>query len=111
MPEHPVRTHLVRTLLGVASVRLERTSLDLGERGGFEARWAAAYTGDADYTGDYDENEVLGLEAYREVVKIYLAELYRHRHGRAPGTVALNLASHQLLDDLGGWAKLNARPG
>lgn len=100
MPEHLVRTHLVRTLLGVAAVRLEREPLDLGERGGFEASWAA----------DYPENEVLGLEAYRAVVKLYLAELYRRRHGRDPGGVALNLASHQLLDDLGGWAKLNARP-
>ncbi len=104
MPEYPVRTHLVRTLLGVASVRLERESLDLGERGGFEAGWAE------DYKTNYDENEVLGLEAYRAVVKLYLSELYKYRHGRAPGSVTLNLASHQLLDDLSGWAKLNARP-
>ena len=100
MPEHPVRTHLVRTLLGIVRVTLNRVDLDLGERGGFEARWAT----------DSEEAEVLGLEAYRAVVKLYLAELYRHRHGRAPGTVTLNLASHQLLDDVGGWAKLNAHP-
>ena len=104
MPEHPVRTHLVRTLLGVVRVTLNRTDLDLGERGGFEARWAE------NYDEDYDENEVLGLEAYRAVVKTYLAELYQTRHGRAPGTITLNLASHQLVDDLSGWAKLNARP-
>ena len=104
MPEPLVRTHLVRTHLGVVRVTLDRVDLDLGERGGFEARWAA------DYAEDYSENEVLGLEAYRAVVKLYLAELYRTRHGRAPGTVTLNLASHQLADDLGGWAKLNARP-
>lgn len=100
MPEHPVRTHLVRTLLGVVRVNLEREGLDIGERGGFEAHWVE----------NRDGAEVLGLEAYREVVKLYLTELYRHRHGRAPGTVTLNLASHQLLDDLGGWAKLNVRP-
>ena len=104
MPEHSVRTHLVRTLFGVVQVTLNRVDLDLGERGGFEACWAA------DYGGTYDENEVLGLEAYRAVVKLYLDELYRHRHGRAPGTVTLNLASHQLVDDLGGWAKLNVHP-
>ena len=100
MPEYPVRTHLVRTLLGVVRVTLDRNELDLGERGGFEACWAE----------NYGEHEVLGLEAYRAVVKLYLAELYQNRHGRAPGTVTLNLASHQLTDDLGGWAKLNARP-
>ena len=104
MPEHSVRTHLVRTLFGVVQVTLNRVDLDLGERGGFEACWAA------DYAEDDDENEVLGLEAYRAVVKLYLDELYRHRHGRAPGTVTLNLASHQLVDDLGGWAKLNVHP-
>lgn len=95
MPEH-----LVRTPLGVVRVRLEREGLDLGERGGFEACWAE----------DGDEHGVSGLEAYREVVKRYLAGLYRERHGRAPGGVTLNLASHQLLDDLTGWTKLNAPP-
>ncbi len=94
MPEH-----LVRTLFGVAAVRLEREGLDLGERGGFEARWAE----------DGDEHGVLGLEAYRRVVNAHLAELYPRGHGRDPGGVALNLASHQLLDDLEGWTKLNAR--
>ena len=104
MPDYPVRTHLVRTLLGVVRVTLDRVDVDLGERGGFEARWAT------DYGETYDENEVLGLEAYQAVVKRYLAELYQNRHGRAPGTVTLNLASHQLIDDLSGWAKLNAHP-
>lgn len=94
MPEH-----LVRTPLGVAAVKLEREALDLGERGGFEAHWASGF----------DETEVVGLEAYQGVVKRYLAELYRRRHGRDPGGVTLNLASHQLLDDLTGWTKLNGR--
>lgn len=94
MPEHLVRTHL-----GVARVRLAREGLDIGERGGFDAQWAQGFS----------EGEVLGLEAYRGAVRSYLAELYRRRHGREPGAVTLNLASHQLLDDLTGWTKLNAR--
>lgn len=93
--------HLVRTPLGVCDVTLEREGLALGDRGGFEARWAAGY----------DEADVLGLEAYRRAVKTYLAALYRAEHGRDPGGVALNLASHQLIDDLTGWTKLNWRPG
>lgn len=93
--------HLVRTPLGVCEVTLEREGLALGDRGGFEARWVAGY----------DEADVLGLEAYRRVVKSYLAALYRAEHGRDPGGVTLNLASHQLIDDLTGWTKLNWRPG
>lgn len=93
--------HLVRTTLGVCEVTLERGGLDLGERGGFSARWA-------DLT---PEAEALDLETYRRVVKAYIAELYRERHGREAGSVTLNLASHQLIDDLTGWTKLNLRPG
>lgn len=95
--------HLVRTLLGVCEVTLLREGLDMDERGGFEARWAE----------DYAATEVMELESYRRLVKAQLAELYRIRHGRDPGGVTLNLASHQLLDDLIGWTKLNwqTRPG
>ena len=92
--------HLVRTPLGVCTVTLERRGLDLSDRGGFGAAWADAC----------DKNEVMGLEDYRRLVKTYLAELYRARHGRDPGSVTLNLASHQLIDDLTGWTKLNWRP-
>lgn len=96
--------HLVRTPLGVCVVTLAREGLGLGDRGGFEAHWwvegAEAYT----------EAEVIGLEAYRQVVKTYMAELYREQHGQEAGTVTLNLASHQLIDDLTGWTKLNWRP-
>lgn len=91
--------HLVRTPLGVCEVTLERSGLDLDARGGFEARWAA----------DYGEAEVVGLEPYRRLVKTYLADLYKERHGLEPGSVSLNLASHQLTDDLVGWTKLNWR--
>ena len=100
---NPVRmNHLVRTPLGVCEVTLLREGLDMDERGGFEARWAEAYAA----------TEVLDLESYRRLVKAQLADLYRIRHRRDPGSVTLNLASHQLIDDLIGWTKLNwhARP-
>jgi hypothetical protein len=92
--------HLVRTPLGVCEVSLAREGLDLGARGGFEARWATGY----------DEAEVVGLEDYHRLVKAYLAGLYKKRHGLEPGSVTLNLASHQLSDDLVGWTKLNRQP-
>jgi len=101
--------HLVRTPLGVCEVTLERKGLALGDRGGFEARWAEPGTGAE--VGAVVLGEVLGLEDYRRVVKAYLAALYRAEHGRDPGGVTLNLASHQLIDDLTGWTKLNWRPG
>ncbi len=91
--------HLVRTPHGVCAVTLEREALDLGERGGFIATWAAETDG-----------EVLEPGAYRQIVKAYLAKLYRERHDREPGSTTLNLASHQLIDDLEGWTKLNWRP-
>lgn len=90
--------HTVRTPLGVCEVTLERGGMALDERGGFSARWLE---GDA---------EALELEAYRSVVKTVLAQQYRLQHGREPGAVTLNLASHQLIDDLIGWTKLNWRP-
>ncbi len=89
--------HLVRTTAGVCEVTLERGALDLSDRGGFEARWVQSYA----------ESEVVELEAYRRLVKTYLDELYQKRRGQVPGNVALNLASHQLIDDLTGWTKLN----
>ena len=94
--------HLVRTPHGVCAVNLNREDLDLGERGGFEARWAEAEELAAD--------EVLEEDAYRKVVKTYLAKVYREQHGKEPGNITLNLASHQLIDDLNGWTKLNWRP-
>lgn len=90
----------VRTLHGICAVTLEREALDLDERGGFVAAWA----------DDTEGKDVLELEAYRKIVKMYLAELYRKKHDREPGTITLNLASHQLIDDVGGWTKLNWRP-
>ena len=90
--------HLVRTPLGVCEVGLARESLDLGARGGFEAHWVE----------NVAEDEIVGLEDYRRIVKAYLADLYKKRYGQEPGGVTLNLASHQLIDDLVGWTKLNS---
>jgi hypothetical protein len=92
--------HLVALPLGQVLVRLDRSDLDLAERGGFEARWADRETHDL---------EALEPEAYRSLVKAHLAEVYRLREGRGPPGITLNLASHQFIDDLIGWSKLNAR--
>ena len=91
--------HCVRLPLGKVIVELERSTLGLGERGGFEASWA-----------DDEAEPSISAEDYRKLVKIYLAETYVAQNGRAPSKVTLNLASHQLLDDLIGWSKLNAAP-
>ena len=101
MPEQ-----LVRTTLGICRVTLQREGMALEERGGFTAQWTDRR---ADERAEA-EGDVLGLEDYRRVVKAYLADLYRDRYGREPSGVTLNLASHQLLDDLQGWTKLNWRP-
>ncbi len=93
--------HFVRTPLGIVVVTLDRQGIGLGERGGFEARWASQ---------EVNEQEVLGLESYRRVVKAHLKEVYLEEEKREPPGITLNLASHQLIDDLVGWTKLNARP-
>lgn len=93
--------HLVRAPLGVVAVTLDRRGIGLGERGGFEARWALPE--------EVEEGEVLGLEPYRRVVKAHLQEVYLEEEKREPPGITLNLASHQLTDDLTGWTKLNAR--
>ena len=93
-------THLVKAPLGIVAVTLDRRGVGLGERGGFEARWASQ---------DEADEEVLGLEPYRRVVKAHLKEVYLEEEGREPPGITLNLASHQLIDDLTGWTKLNAR--
>ncbi len=92
--------HVVEMPLGVVVVTLDRAGLELSQRGGFEVRWA-----------DSDEgNEALTPEAYRKVVKAHLAEVYEREVGRKPSSISLNLASHQLMDDLEGWTKLNYSP-
>lgn len=80
---------------GVADVTVDRRDVALGSRGGFEAAWV---TTDA---------TVVSLEAFRTRVLRHLGALYRAGGGAAAPTAMLNLASHQLLDDLRGWARLN----
>ncbi|UCH24336.1 MAG: hypothetical protein JSV66_10285 [Trueperaceae bacterium] len=92
--------HLVALPPGPVRVRLDRSELNLAERGGFEACWAGEETNDL---------EVLEVDAYRSLVKAHLAEVYRLREGQDPPGITLNLASHQLIDDLVGWSKLNAQ--
>lgn len=92
MPEY-----LVRLPLGSVRVALERRGLALSERGGFEARWAEGQGG-ADF---------LEPDAFRLAARALLSEAYREREGREAPATALNLASHQLLEDLVGWSKLN----
>ena len=92
--------HVVGMPLGMVVVTLDRAGLELAQRGGFEARWAEPDK----------ENEAITPEAYRKVVKAHLAEVYEQEVGRKPSSIPLNLASHQLMDDLEGWTKLNYSP-
>lgn len=87
--------HTVRFLLGTVRVTLDRAGLGLGERGGFEAEWAK------------DDTNALEREPYRSIIKDHLAQVYRQKEASEPPKVSLNLASHQLMDDIEGWAKLN----
>lgn len=94
-----VITCLVETPLGQVVVKLERTGLELGERGGFAARWA---------TAENLVEKAMSLEAFRSIVKAQLKLVYEQQVGESPPNITLNLASHQLIDDLIGWTKLNA---
>jgi len=69
--------------------------MDLGRRGGFEAQW------------EMTEKDMLSPEEYRKRAKAHLKDVYRLQEGSEPPNITLNLASHQLLDDLIGWTKLN----
>jgi hypothetical protein len=93
--QQPVLKHVVRVPLGVVSVTLNRYGLGLGDRGGFEAVWASS------------SETALTQEEYRSVVKEHLREVYKEQIGQEPPSVTLNLASHQILDDMIGWSKLN----
>jgi hypothetical protein len=97
--EQPL-VHLIRLPLGDAIVTLDRRGLALDARGGFEARWADARA--------RQTLEVIQPEAYRAIVKDHLNTVYKTLRQRDAPTVSLNLASHQLIDDLIGWSKLNA---
>lgn len=97
--ERPI-VHIVRLPLGDALVTLDRRGLTLDARGGFDARWADAR--------DQQTPPPIQPEAYRAIVKDHLNTVYRTLRQRDAPTVSLNLASHQLIDDLIGWSKLNA---
>jgi hypothetical protein len=88
-------THVVKVPLGVVVVQLNRQGLELADRGGFEVRWAE------------DEVNVLTPEDYRSIVKQHLREVYKRQTGQEPPSITLNLSSHQILDDVVGWSKLN----
>jgi hypothetical protein len=83
--------------LGTVEVRVDRRGLGLGDRGGFDARWADG------------GGEPFTAEAFRLRAREHLRAIERGERGRAAPKVALNLASHQLLEDVGGWCHLNAR--
>lgn len=97
--EQPL-VHVVRLPLGDAVVTLDRRGLALDARGGFEARWAEAR--------EKQTHTAIQPEAYRAIVKNHLSAVYQTLRQRDAPTVSLNLASHQLIDDLVGWSKLNA---
>lgn len=93
-------THVVKLPLGIVVIELNREGLELSNRGGFEVRWGS------------DEDNALGLEAYRNIIKNHVQEVYKKQTGQEAPTIMLNLASHQIVDDIVGWSKLNyqARP-
>ena len=88
----------VRLPLGAVRVRLDRRGLGTGERGGFEARWAEP--GEA--------GGALDRDAFHALVKTHLRAVAQAETGREPTGPTLNLAAHQLVDDVEGWTHLNA---
>lgn len=82
--------------LGRVAVTVDRRGLALSARGGFEAHWAEDRPGSD-----------LAPEAFRLRVREHLRRVARHEEGREPAGIVLNLAAHQLLDDVQGWCRLN----
>ncbi len=89
----------VQLILGIAEITLDRQGLDLADRGGFDARWVE--------TEWIETSKAMSLEVYQALVKTYLNTLYQGKHRKDAPKVTLNLASHQLIDDIIGWSKLN----
>jgi hypothetical protein len=87
--------HVVSLPHGVVIVKLNRHGLDLADRGGFDVTWAST------------ETSALSQEDYRAIVKEHLREVYKLQTGQEPPNITLNLASHQVIDDVVGWSKLN----
>jgi hypothetical protein len=88
-------THVVKLPLGSVVVKLNRNGLELADRGGFGMRWAE------------NEANALTVEEYRGIVKTHLQDIYKAQTGQEPPSITLNLASHQIIDDIIGWSKLN----
>ncbi len=97
-------TRLVRLPLGPARVRVDRRGLGLGDRGGFVASWAPRGHAGGDAPGE----EALTPEAFRLELRAHLEACARAAGHAPPTTPMLNLASHQVVDDLLGWSHLNA---
>ncbi len=102
---HPIE-RIVAFPLGRVHVAVDRRGLALGARGGFDARWAS---GDA----PPDPRDASALperdrEAFRLEVRAHLRAVARLETGRSPTRPSLNLAAHQLVDDVEGWTRLNA---
>jgi hypothetical protein len=97
LPSVETLTHVVKIPLGVVVVDLNRNGLELADRGGFEVRWAD------------NEETALTLEEYRAGIKGHLRDVYKLQTGQEAPSIMLNLASHQLMDDIIGWSKLNYR--
>ena len=87
--------HKVRFPLGIVKVSLNRQGLGLAERGGFNAEWAV------------ENINVLDKASYQTIAKKHLKAVYLQQEKIAPPKITLNLASHQLMDDIEGWTKLN----
>jgi hypothetical protein len=85
----------VRLPLGDVRVVLDRKGLTLSDRGGFEAYWLE------------DAENALDEATFHERVRTYLQALYEAEHHQEIPKVTLNLATHQLIDDIIGWARLN----
>ncbi len=87
--------YIVQLPLGKVRVELDRKGLKLADRGGFNAHWVN------------EEGQALSELEYLQKVKTYLEEIFFAQEMKPPSTITLNLAAHQLMDDLKGWSKLN----
>lgn len=87
---------LVALPLGRVEVKIDRRGLALSARGGFEAIWSHE-----------PDTPALSAEDFRLQVKEHLRRVALHEEGREPPGIVLNLATHQLLEDVGGWCRLN----
>jgi hypothetical protein len=88
-------TYQVSLPLGCVQVILNRQGLKLSDRGGFEACWLE------------DTEDALNETTFHERVKTHLQAVYKAEHDQEAPKVTLNLATHQLIEDIIGWTRLN----